>query len=70
MRRWNENHEAQAAGRVLLKAKTDVERAALQELELCGKRMVPLQDAERERLRREDGKEEDEGLRRATQLVS
>ncbi|KAK1648232.1 hypothetical protein QYE76_066037 [Lolium multiflorum] len=50
--RWRkENHEAQAVGRVRLEARTDVERAALHELELCGKRMVPLQDAERERAR-------------------
>jgi hypothetical protein len=72
MRRRQENHEAQAAGRVRLEARTAVERASLQEVELCGKRMIPPQEAERERARggRADGKEEDEGVRRATQLVS
>ena len=40
--------EAQAAGRARLEARTAVECAALQELELCGKRMVPPQEAERE----------------------
>nr|XP_051211028.1 uncharacterized protein LOC127328474 [Lolium perenne] len=49
MRRRGENHEAQAAGRVRLEARTDVERAAAQVLELCGKQMVPPQEAERER---------------------
>jgi hypothetical protein len=48
--RWrNENHEVQAAGHVHQEARTVVERAALQELELCVKRMVPPQEAERER---------------------
>ncbi|KAK1615888.1 hypothetical protein QYE76_021405 [Lolium multiflorum] len=51
MRRRQENHEAQAAGHVRLEARTAVERAALQELELCGKRMVLPQEAERERAR-------------------
>lgn len=51
MRRRQENHEAQAPARVRLEARTAVERAALQELEVCGRRMVPPQEAERERAR-------------------
>ncbi len=44
-------HVGLSAGRVRLEARTAVERAALQELELCGKRMVPPQETERERAR-------------------
>jgi hypothetical protein len=49
MRRREENHEAAATGRVRLEARTAVEHVALQELDLCGKRMVTPQEAERER---------------------
>jgi hypothetical protein len=51
MRRRQEIHEAQAPALVRVEARAAVERAALQEVELCGKRMIPPQEAERERAR-------------------
>jgi hypothetical protein len=48
-RRQQANKEAQDAARVRLEARDAVERGATRELELCGKRTMTPQEAERAR---------------------